>query len=314
MKIAIAFAACAISACSAPSESPTPPAPATSTLPEGIVATVGSLPIRAETVAAVARAQRITPKEALEREIQDAIGAQGALYMGLDQHPLAQAALRGTLGRAVLEALKNEAGQAELDDTEIAEATAHRFVELDRPEAFRVIHAVVRLPEKADESMKARAKAVAEHIADRVATAETETDFQTLAESVDKNGLEIIVQTLKPVAADGRVVDVEHPTDGEVYAVPFARAAARLGHPGQKSGIVVTEFGFHVMMLLERTPARTVPLAERKERVRGDIVTERAGRLQRELLQRIKSTVATSIERSADNLLVKIDVNQHEAP
>jgi peptidyl-prolyl cis-trans isomerase C len=306
--------ACSISACSAPTESPNLPAPATSTLPEGIVATVGSLPIRADTVAAVARAQRITPKEALEREIRDALGAQGALDVGLDQHPFVQAALRGTLGRAELEGLKKEAGQAELDDTEIAEATAHRFVELDRPEAFRVIHAVVRLPEKADETQKARAKTVAEHLAEAVAKAEDETEFRALAEAVDRNGLEVIVQTLKAVAADGRVVDLEHPTGGEAYAVPFARAASRLSHPGQKSGIVVTEFGLHVMMLLDRTPPRGVPLEERKERVRGDIVMERAVRLKKELLQRIKSSIATSIERSADNLLAKVDVNRHEAP
>ncbi len=119
---------------------------------------------------------------------------------------------------------------------------------------------------------------------------------------------------MKPVAADGRVVDVEHPTDGETYVAPFARAASHLGHPGQKSGVIATEFGLHVMMLLERTPARAVSLAERKERVRDDIVTERAGRLRNELLQRIKSSIATSIERSADNLLAKIDVNPHEAP
>jgi peptidyl-prolyl cis-trans isomerase C len=234
--------------------------------------------------------------------------------MGVDQDPLVQAALRGALGRASLEVLKNQAAEHELEDTEIAEATAHRFVELDRPETFRVIHAFVKVPEKPDEALKVRARALADRLAERVAKAGDEAEFQSLANSVDANGLEIGVETLKPVAADGRVVDIDHPTDGEMYTAPFARAASRLTQPGQKSGVISTEFGFHVMMLLDRAPAHALPLEERKHLVEGDIMTERAARLKEELLHRIKSTVPVSVERSADNLLATIDVNRHEAP
>jgi hypothetical protein len=310
---AASLALCAC--CSAPTESsPNLPAPSNSTLPEGIVAAVGSLPIRVENVAAVARAQQISVREALECEIRDALGAQGALHMGLDQDLLVQAALRGALGRVSLEALKNQAAERELDDTEIAEATAHRFVELDRPETFRVIHAFVKVPKKPDEAWKIRARALAERLAERVAKAADEAEFKNLANSVDANGLEIGVETLKPVAADGRVVDVDHPTSGEMYTASFARAASRLTEAGQKSGVISTEFGFHVMMLLDRTPARALPLEERKHLVEGDIMTERAAKLKEELLRQIKSTVSVSVERSADNLLATIDVNRHEAP
>jgi peptidyl-prolyl cis-trans isomerase C len=310
---AVSLALCAC--CSAPAEfSPNLPAPSNSTLPEGIVATVGSLPIRVENVAAVARAQQISVREALECEIRDALGAQGALHMGVDQDLLVQAALRGALGRVSLEALKNQAAERELENTEIAEATAHRFVELDRPETFRVIHAFVKVPPKPDETWKIRARALAERLAERVAKAADESEFKNLASSVDANGLEIGVETLKPVAADGRVVDVDHPTSGEMYTASFARAASRLTEAGQKSGVISTEFGFHVMMLLDRTPARALPLEERKHLVEGDIMTERAAKLKEELLRRIKSTVSVSVERSADNLLATIDVNRHEAP
>jgi PPIC-type PPIASE domain len=301
-------------ACStSPEGAPSAPPPSTSTLPPGIVAYVGSLAIASETLAAVAGARQITPRDALEREIRDAVFANGALHEGLDQHPSAHAALRGTLARATLEALKQEAAQTEPTDAEIAAATQRHFVDLDRPEAFRVIHAVVRVSEDADAAIKARAKSLAERIADRVTKANDEAEFRTAVESVENGGLEVLVETLRPVAADGRVVDVDHPAEAQTFAVPFARAASHLGHPGQKSGVVATEFGFHTMMLLERTPPLSVPLDERRRLLRDEIFTDRARRLKKELLSRIKSTLATNIERSADALLLTVDVATHEA-
>ena len=49
-----------------------------STLPAGNLAMVGSLPIAAETVKSVASARGIAPREALDREIKDALFASGA--------------------------------------------------------------------------------------------------------------------------------------------------------------------------------------------------------------------------------------------
>jgi peptidyl-prolyl cis-trans isomerase C len=302
-------------ACStSPEAAPSAPPPSTSTLPPGVVADVGSMAIRVETVAAVASARQVAPRDALEREIRDAVFASGALREGLDQDPGARAALRGALARATLEALKKEAAQTEPTDAEVADATQRHYVDLDRPEAFRVIHAVVRVSEDADAALKSRAKSVAERIAERVARSNDEAEFRTAAESVDRDGLEVVVQTLPPVAADGRVVDVDHPGSGQPFALPFAQAASRLAHPGQKSGVVATEFGFHTMMLLERTPSRSVPLDERRRILRDEILTERARKLKDDLLSRTKSTLATNVERSADALLSTVNVAAHEAP
>jgi peptidyl-prolyl cis-trans isomerase C len=308
---ALAILACSNSPGESPSSSPTPSA---ATLPPGIVADVGPLAIRLETVAAVASARRITSRDALEREIRDAVFANGALHQGLEQNPLARAALRGALARATLEALKQEAARTEPTDAEVDEGTQRHFVDLDRPEAFRVIHAVVRVAENAAPALKSRARSLAERIADAVSKSNDEAAFRSAAESVDHGDLEVVVQTLAPVAADGRVVDPDHPADHLTFALSFSQAASRLTHPGQKSGVVATEFGFHTMMLLERTPAHSVPLDERRRILRDEIFQHRAHKLRDELLTRVKSTLASNVERSADALLSTVDVAAHETP
>jgi peptidyl-prolyl cis-trans isomerase C len=301
-------------ACStSPEAAPGAPPPSTTALPDGVVADVGSLAIRVESVAAVASARLIAPREALDREIRDALFASGALREGLDERLVARAALRSVLARAELEALKKEASQTEPTDAEVAEATARHFASLDRPEGFRVVHAVVRVAENADAAQKARARALAERIVEHVAKANDEAEFKSAAESVDKGGLEVTIETLPPVAADGRIVDADHPSEGKTLVLPFARAASRLAHPGQKSGVVATEYGYHTLMLLERTPPLTVPLEDRRRLLRDEILTERTKKLLADHLSRIKSTLATNIERSADALLLTVNV-EHEAP
>jgi peptidyl-prolyl cis-trans isomerase C len=283
------------------------------TLRPGVVATVGTLEITAATVAEFAGRTSVAPKIALDRAISDALFASAAEREHIDDTPIVRAAIRARLARAALEQLDDEAHRGEPTDAEIAQATERHFVELDRPEAFRVIHALVELPEKADAATTARARALAERLLGEVARVKDERDFRARAEALtDRGGLEIVVETLKPVASDGRVVDVAHPSpDIDTYVLPFAQAVARLTEPGQKSGIITSEFGFHVAMLLDRTPAMSVPFAERKERLRGEVTTARARQSKAALLERLAAATPVTIERSADTMLAT--VANHEA-
>jgi peptidyl-prolyl cis-trans isomerase C len=290
------------------------PRAASSTLPPGIVATVGSTAIPETTIAMVVRTQGVPAEKAADGEVRDALFAAAALQEGYGDAAAVRVALRGRLARARLALIGQQAAANPITDEEVEDATSHHFVELARPEAFRVIHAAVLVKENADSAEKAKAKALAQKIAERVAVATDASDFKSRAESIeDRQGFELRVETLLPVAADGRVVDQEHPSSAAHYTPLFARAASHLTEVGQKSGVVATEFGYHVMMLLERTAPHIVSLEERRAMLREEIVTERAKRMKKDLLDQLRGTSSPSIDRAADALLATVVVDANEA-
>lgn len=304
-----------LTACSTPT-APTPSSGvASSALPAGIVATVGSLVVPVEAIVSVARTQQIPPGRAADGEVRDALFAAAALQRGYEDDPDIRAALRGRLARARLEMLQQQAAAAPVTDAEVEEATARHFVELDRPEAFRVIHAVIMVREKADPAERAKARALAERVAERVASASDADEFKARAESTDDRAdFELRVESLQPVAADGRIVDVDHPSSEGRYSPAFARAAARLTHPGQKSGVVATEFGYHVMMLLERVAPLVVAIEERRRILHEEIITGRAKQTKKELLDQLRSASRPVVERSAEALVATVSVGEHDTP
>jgi hypothetical protein len=316
--------------CGQGASSESAPAPVSRGLSAGVIARVGERAIHAEAVGRIAAAQQLTPAAARDLAIHDALFAEGAQERGLDRSLDVVLATRAMLARRLLRQIRAEAEQAPITDEDLARAAERRWLDVDRPEGFRTIHAVVRFDESAPGDKRARALDLAEAIRaaalplqDRASELllpasaspsrpkRVEDDplvaaFQKAMDPFikgDHDGLPVTVEPLPAVAADGQVLTPE----GASFDPTFSRAAAALGQRGAVSPVVVSSFGAHVILLLEKIPAVKLSLEERRALLYGDIVVGRARAAEEKLLAGLRGRSAWATDADALLALVAVD-------
>jgi len=299
---AVALAGLAL-ACS----SSAPPPAQGSALAQGVLARVGSELISGATITRVAERQRVSAQVAAQHAVSDALFAEAARQ----NLPLAtvRSIDRAAAARSLLEQLAHDAQTSPPTQTEIDDIVQERWVELKRPDAVRVTHAVVvnDKPEKA-----AAARAVADKLAIAVAGARSSEELVKLAEAFPGEGFQIRGEALPFVTADGRVF-VRGDNNALVaqrttFDLDFAKAANALTEPGQLSAIAKTAFGFHVMRLDERLPGVSAPAADLPSLLSPEVFTRRAAKARKELLDRLKASSPVQVERAADELTSRVQV------
>ena len=123
--------------------------------------------------------------------------------------------------------------------------------QMQSPEHLRLRHILVRVPEGATTEQRDAARLKIDQLRKQVT--EEGADFATLArENSDDPGSR---------EKGGELTVMEGQT-----APPFEEAAFKL-EPGAISDVVQTQFGFHIIQLLEKVPARKVPYEEVEERI-----------------------------------------------
>ncbi len=158
-----------------------------------------------------------------------------------------------------------------------------------------------------------RAKKLAERIAEATRGAESAADFDKRARSVNADGLNVLVEHLSPVTADGRVVPDAPPPPGTQpgrFEEAFARAALALKNTGDQSDIVKTSYGYHVIYLEERLPPQRMPLEERRKAVADEVLADRAGAMEASLVDALAEQHPVVIDRAAANLTGKVRISR----
>jgi hypothetical protein len=277
-------------------------------LPVGVVAQVGADEIALSTVQRIVDAQHVSPKEARDRALSDAVFAAAA-RSSLDNGSLVPVVERAAWARALLEVMKHDAlARGPASDAEVAVLTAQRWRELDRPESVRTTHAVALVAKPEDD---AKARAVAQQIHDAVSNAASPEEFMRLAKAVPHDGVDVRIERLPAVTADARVYDPDKPAGdtNQSFDPDFAKAAYAL-QPGQISEPAKSSFGYHVIFCEARLPEARMPLEQRRQLLHDDAIKGRAEHAKQELLASLGAAQPIPISRAADDLTARVQVTE----
>lgn len=275
---------------------------ATGPLPSGLAARVGDEDVRLSSVARIVQAQGVSPWEARDRAVSDALFA-AAVRSDPQETARVTSAERSVLARAVVERLRDDAAAlGPPTEDEVRQLTEQRWPELDRPPSVRTTHAVVLVKKPADD---AAARELAAAVARAVAGATDSDDFIARAKQVPSHGLEVTAEALPAATADGRMWD---PNERVPKAIPgsldldFARAAAALEARGDQSPLVKSSFGYHVIRLEERYPPVRTSLEERREKLSAEVLSRRAKRELDVLVARLRAQTPVETDRAVEAL------------
>ncbi len=267
-------------------------------LATGDAARVGDAVVSLELVKRVAVAQARAPEAVLPGLIRDTLFAQ-KLQRSEPQKAdyLRRTAFAVAITKSFLEQAK-AAGPP--TDDEVKHFTERNWYQLDRPEMARTVHALIVVGEGQD---KAAARSVATKLQENLRESEGLEDFVQRAKAFDAGDWELKLEQVKAVSVDGQAVDPNQPPrpgqPPDSYDRDFAAAANALQTEGQVSDVVETKFGFHVLILRDRLPARQFSFEERRQLLSDEIYDARANKLQQQALERLRAEVPITVERSA---------------
>lgn len=180
--------------------------------------------------------------------------AQEAREAGLDQNPLVrkqvEMAEEEVLGRARLRQLREQALAAKPDFEALAreryQANPKKY---QLPEQVKVSHILIKAKERTEEE--------ARQLAEKV---------RQLALAEEKPFAELALQYSGDSSVENNQGNLGFISPG-MTVKPFEEAAFALKQPGDISPVVESQFGFHIIRLEERQPARVQPFDQVKNKL-----------------------------------------------
>ena len=189
------------------------------------------------------------------------------------------AALRKFTHSTFLEKAKKEVSEAD-----IRKEYDDHVAELTRPENITVAHILVQLDENADDAADKAAKAKIDAIYDELL--KDPSQFEKLAKEKSDCPSKDDEGKLPAFEKDGSILE------GGRMDQTFTDTAYSIEKVGQITKPVKTQFGYHIIKLLEKTPEDVVPFEKVKERITDFLVAEKAqAELDKALDEAIEKTV-----------------------
>jgi hypothetical protein len=282
-----------------------------SALPAGTIAAVGHRFLRLSQYSDVTAERKGGVLEFIHAWAIDASFAEAAMGGSMELGRLHQIE-RSVLARSLLEEMRDHAlSEGPPTDQEVTKVQAERWFNVDRPAAAQTTHFVV-LTKRGRQAEQA--EALARKIAAAVHNITNSKAFILAAKRFPADGLDVVAESLPPVTADGRSIQLDlngNPIgEGPQFDVTFSRAANAIDRVGAQSGIVRTRFGFHVILLDRKFPPRHVSIDTLREKYASEIYSRREQQMMQRAMEESKHRRPVRIEASFQEVIEQSRVFQ----
>ena len=183
-----------------------------------------------------------------------------------------------------------------VSDSEVEEYYEANQSSFATPEAVKARHILKKFPDNATDEQKAETRTAAEEVLETVRTElAAGADFAELAKTYSEGPSATIGGALK--GSNPKLPAGDYFARGEMVK-PFEEAAFDTLEPGEVSGLVETQFGYHIIKLEEKRAPEPQPFAQ----------------VQYEIQQKlVQVSGVDEAKRVAEDLLYEIEIQDYEA-
>jgi peptidyl-prolyl cis-trans isomerase C len=215
--------------------------------------------------------------EARMAEIRSNVGSEEELNNRLAMMGMTVEILEREMGTglAVEKLVAKYVPMTEVTDTDVMAHYNDNLAQFKQPETVKASHILIKSEADDSESMKTRALGEAEDVLAKLRNGE---DFARLASE----------HSACPSGQKGG--DLGFFQRGQMVK-PFEDAAFGLG-VGEMSGLVETQFGYHIIKVTDHEPERTVPLEEAEDQIRAMLSAQRQQEAMRTYTEQIRTSAS----------------------
>ena len=155
-----------------------------------------------------------------------------------------------------------------------------------KPEEVRVEHILISNRERSDDEARSKAETVLTEVkAGKRPFAELAKEFSDDPSVKNNNG------------------DLGFFSKGRMVK-SFEDASFALAEKGQVSGLVKTDFGYHIIRLIDRKPSEPIPFEAVKERLVNEVRKNHMTKIQQDLIERVRKLQGIEVDQAAVSALI----------